>query len=92
MIIKPRGKYVLVECDPPEAQKSEFGILTPTNVEQEEKAMGTVIAVGPEVKDIQKGDKIIYGTYAGDDIEFEKKGKKVKQRILLEEYILAFIS
>lgn len=92
MIIKPRGKYILVECDPPEAQKNQFGILTPTNVERDEKAMGTVISVGPEIKDVKKGEKVIYGTYAGDDISFEEKGKKIKYRLLHDDDVLAFIS
>jgi len=91
MKIVPRGKYILVERDKAESQVSEHGISAPSSVEKEEKAFGTVIAVGSEIKDVKKGDRVIYGAFAGEEIELDEKGKKVKYRILEDEFVIAFI-
>ena len=88
--IVPRGSQVLVRPDPEKDRKSKSGLLTPSNVEQERKAVGTVIAVGPKIQDIKKGDRIIYGAYAGESISFGNE-TKVEYKILFDEDILAFI-
>lgn len=85
--IHPRGKQVLVQPDSKESRENEHGLITPSNVEQEQKSIGKVIAVGPEIKDIKKGDRVIYGTYAGDDLSIEDNDYK----LLNEEFVLAFI-
>jgi co-chaperonin GroES (HSP10) len=90
--IIPRGKNVLVQRDDPKDRKSEHGIITPDNVDQEQKAYGTVIEVGPLIKDLKKGDHVIYGAYAGEDIEVDEKGKKVDYKLLDDEDIIAFIT
>lgn len=89
-MIKPRGKYVLVKPDEKANRKNENGIIIPSNVEQEQKSQGDVIAVG-DVKDIKKGDKVIYGTYCGELLKVIEKGKEVEYRLLLDEDIIAFI-
>lgn len=91
MKIKPRNQYVLVKRDEAESRENQYGLLTPTSVEQEEKAFGTVVAVGTKVEDIKKGDRVVYGAYAGEEMELEEKGVKVKYRLLEEEFIIAFI-
>lgn len=91
MKIIPRGKYILVQRDKAESQVSEHGISSPSSVEQEEKAFGTVIAVGGEVKDVKKGNRVIYGAFAGEEMEITEKGKKVKYRLLEDEFVIAFI-
>ena len=65
--------------------------VTPVKVAQERKAIGTVEAVGPEVKDIKKGDNVIYGAFAGEHIAFKESIDKVEYILLFEEDILAFI-
>ena len=70
-LIKPRPKYVFIKPDSEEARQSKYGIVTPSNVEQERKSIGKVLFVGSEVKEIKKGDRIIFGTYAGDAIQIE---------------------
>ena len=91
MKIIPRGKYILVKRDEAESRVSEHGIAAPTNTEQEEKAFGTVIAVGDKIKDVSKGDRVIYGAFAGEEIEIDEKGQKVKYRLVEDEYVIAFI-
>ncbi len=93
--IRPRGKQVLVEPDPEGSRESRHGIITPSNVEQERKAIGTVLAVGPEIKDIKKGDRVIYGAFAGEKIKIKdllrESIKEVDYVLLFDEDVLAFI-
>lgn len=89
--IQPRGKYILVKRDEAESRVSEHGISAPSSTEREEKAFGTVIAVGDAIKDVKKGDRVIYGAFAGEEVEVDEKGKKVKYRLVEDEFVIAFI-
>lgn len=91
MKIKPRGKYILVKRDEAKSRVSEHGISAPSMTEQEEKAFGTVIAVGDAITDVKKGDRVVYGAFAGEEIEIDEKGKSVKYRLLEDEFVIAFI-
>lgn len=91
MKIQPRGKYILVLRDDPESKENKFGLITPENVEREQKAFGTVVAVGADIKDVKKGDRVVYGAYAGEEIEVEEKDKKVTYRLIEDEYVIAFL-
>lgn len=64
--IVPLWDNVLVKPDPQDSRMSDAGLYKPDTIDQPEKAHGTVIAVGPDVKKLKKGDRIIYGVYAGD--------------------------
>lgn len=90
--IIPRNKYVLVRQAEPASRENEFGLLTPTTVEQEQRAQGEVLAVGKEIKDVKKGDKVIYGAFAGETIEHEEKGKKIVFKLLHDDDVLAFLN
>lgn len=70
---------------------NEYGIVMPDNVEEDTKAIGKVISVGPEVKGIKKGDRVIYGAYAGEQLEFTSGVEKEQYVLLDEEHVLAFI-
>ena len=90
--IRPLDDRVVVE--PLEAEeKTAGGILLPDTAKQKPQR-GRVVAVGPgKLSDngersrlsVVKGDEVIYGRYAGNDVEVE--GKDVK--ILRESDILA---
>ena len=92
MKIKPLGDKVLVEVLEAE-EKTKGGIILPDTA-KEEKTEGKVIAVGvgkvlesgkvqpPEVK---RGDRVIFGKYAGDEIIIDGK----KHKVLKESEILA---
>lgn len=89
--IIPRGKNILVKPDPEKARTSEHGISLPTNVEQDKKAIGVVVAVGPEIKDVKVGDKVIYGVYSGENIKLMESDEEVDYVLLLDEWVLAFV-
>jgi chaperonin GroES len=91
MKITPRGKYILIKRDEAESPVSEHGIVAPDSIEREQKAYGTVIAVGDEIKDVKKGDRVIFGAFAGETVEQTEKGKKVEYKLVESEFVIAFI-
>jgi len=89
--IKPRGKYILVQPDGESSRESEYGIITPNNIEQESKAIGTVIDIGSDIKDIKRKNRVVYGAFAGEQIKFQESTKEVDFVLLHDDDILAFI-
>ena len=89
--IIPRGARILVKRDDAKGGVSEYGIVTPENVEKEQKAYGTVVEAGPDINDVKKGDRVVYGAYAGEDIEQDEKGKIVMYKLLDDEDVIAFL-
>jgi chaperonin GroES len=93
--IKPRGSWILIKPANP-ATQNEYGLTIPDSVEKEQKAQGEIIATGPKVLDLelQKGRIVIYGKFAGEEIQIGKKHEtkdKVDYVLLLEEDILAIL-
>lgn len=73
MSIKPLADRVLVKPAAAE-EKSVGGIIIPDTA-KEKPLKGEVIAVGNGTKDedmiVKKGDNVLYGKYAGTEIELE---------------------
>lgn len=90
--IKPLKHWILVKPDE-ESQESEFGIITPENIEKEQKAIGEVLSIGEEVSlpgILADGIKIIYGAYAGEKIELKKE--KEEYLLIHEDDVLAIVT
>ena len=90
--LQPLGDRVVVEREESEA-KTAGGILLPDTAKQKPQR-GRVLAVGPgklldngnrAALNVAKGDEVIYGKYAGNDITVERREIK----ILRESDILA---
>ena len=82
MAIKPlNDKVVAVKQEA--LTKTKSGILL--GEAKEQPAYAVVEAVGPEVKDIKKGDKIIYKEFSANAIKVDEKDYV----IVAEEDILA---
>jgi chaperonin GroES len=82
MKLKVIDDKVLVQREEVEDQKTPGGIIIPDTA-KEKPQIGTIVAVGTdeEMKDlVKKGDKIVFGKYTGDEIEFEGKKYLVVQR------------
>lgn len=75
MNIKPLSDRVLIEPTAAE-EVTASGIIIPDSA-KEKPLKGTVLAVGGGTKDeemvLKAGDKVLYGKYAGTEIEFEGK-------------------
>ena len=89
--IVPRGNWLLIKPVEKESHKLDSAIILPSTEEQEQKATGTVIAVGEKVIDIKVDEKVIYGAYAGETIKRREDGKEVEYKLLLDEDIVAFL-
>ena len=91
--IKPLGDRVLVQADAAEEVTSS-GLYIPDTA-KEKPQQGTVIAVGAgKVENgtkvdmtVKKGDKVLYGKYAGTEVTFDGE----EYLIMRESDILAII-
>ena len=81
-MIKPLTDRVVAKKDQP-LEKTKSGILL--GEAKEAPAYAIVEAVGPDVKDVKKGDKILYKEYSTTEVELDNE----KYIILKEEDILA---
>ncbi len=70
MNIKPLGKRVLIKQTKQE-EVTKSGIVLPGTASKEKPIIGEVIAVGSEIKDIEKGMNVIFEKYSGTEIKDE---------------------
>lgn len=90
MTIKPLSDRVLILPSPAE-EVTVSGIIIPDSA-KEKPLKGTVVAAGPGTKDeemtLKKGDTVIFGKYAGNEIEFEGE----KYMIMRQSDVLAVVA
>ena len=91
MSIQPLGDRLLVEVKQTETTTAS-GIVLPDSA-KEKKAEGTIVAIGNGEKitalKLSVGDVVLFGKYAGDEIETEEKDKELK--ILSDKEVLAVV-
>lgn len=89
MNIKPLADRVLVLPAP--AEEKVGGIIIPDTA-KEKPLTGTIVAVGEGTKDekmiLKEGDKVLYGKYAGTELEFEGE----KYLIMRQSDVLAVMN
>ena len=89
MNIKPLADRVLIQPTPAE-EVTMAGIIIPDSA-KEKPLKGEVLAVGNGTKDeemvLKAGDKVLYGKYAGTEIELAGE----KYLIMGQSYVLAVI-
>ena len=75
MAIKPLADRVLTE--PAAAEEKTIGGIIIPDTAKEKPLQGTVVAVGGGTKDeqmvLKAGDQVLYGKYAGTELEHEGK-------------------
>lgn len=85
MKVKPLGNRVLVKQDSQD-EVTKSGIILPDTADKEKKAIGTIVEVGngSEILSLglKVGAKVVFGKYAGEEVEIEENGKKVEYKIL----------
>jgi chaperonin GroES len=90
MKLRPLWNHVVVKPITQE-EITKSGIVLPDTVEKEKKEEGKVIAIGDGDKikqlKLKVGDKVIFGKYAGDEIEIDD----VEYKVLKDEDLLAVI-
>lgn len=89
MNIKPLADRVLILPTPAE-EVTAIGIIIPDSA-KEKPLKGTVVAAGNGTKDeemvLKQGDTVIFGKYAGTEVEFEGE----KYLIMRQSDVLAVI-
>ena len=90
MNIQPLGDRILVKVLE-EVETTKSGIVLPETAEKEKKAEGQIVSIGSGEKiskmNLKPGDKVMFGKYAGDEVEIEKQA----HRFLKDDEILAVI-
>ncbi len=90
MRIEPLDDRVLVSVDEDgEPQKTAGGLYLPDTAKEKPRT-GVVIAVGTDEdlrEKVKEGDRVLYGKYTGDEVDFD--GKKVL--VLSRNEILALV-
>lgn len=89
MNIKPLADRVLIT--PAQAEEKTIGGIIIPDTAKEKPLKGEVIAVGEGTKDekmsLKKGDKVLYGKYAGTEIEIDG----TKYLIMRQSDVLAIL-
>ena len=85
MILHPLSDRVVAKKAEP-AEKTASGILLAGH-QNEKPAYAIVESVGPDVKNVKAGDKIIFKEYSTTDVKFESQ----EHLIVREDDILAII-
>ncbi|KKW36775.1 MAG: 10 kDa chaperonin [Candidatus Giovannonibacteria bacterium GW2011_GWA2_53_7] len=90
MKLRPLGDRVIVKPSS-QAEVTKTGIVLPDTVEKEKKEEGEVVAVGTGEKiaklGLKVGDKVIFGKYSGDEVEYDD----VEYKVLKDEDVLAVL-
>ena len=89
MNIKPLADRVLIE--PAAAETKTIGGIIIPDTAKEKPLQGTIVAVGNGTKDeemiLKEGDHVLYGKYAGTEIEHEGK----KSLIMRQSDVVAIL-
>ena len=88
--LKPIKDRLIVKFESAE-NKTAGGIYLPDTADKEKPQIGNVIAIGTNkelVEAIKAGDKVIFGKYAGTEVDFDNQ----KYLILKLDDILAVIN
>ena len=85
MELQPLADRIVAKSVEAEA-KSAAGILLPDSA-KEKPQLGEVLAVGKEVKEVKKGDRILYAKYGPSEVKVD--GRELL--LIKEEDVLAVV-
>jgi co-chaperonin GroES (HSP10) len=85
-MIQPRNDYVLIEELVQETSAGGIILSKPSGDEQPDCYEATVLQIGPQVIDIQVGDRVVVGMNMG--IDHERSGKQ----FVREMYVIGILS
>ncbi|MEI7682856.1 MAG: co-chaperone GroES [Candidatus Saccharibacteria bacterium] len=68
--LHPLADYIVAQGDSV-SDRTASGLFIPSNTQEKPKT-ATVLAIGPDVKQVKKGDRIIYKSYSTTDVKVEK--------------------
>jgi chaperonin GroES len=86
MKIKPLKDRVVIKCSDEEMEKTAGGLYVP-DVAKEKPSKGLVEAVGAEVKEVKKGNTVLFDKYTGSKVKLDD----TEYLIVKEEDLLGII-
>lgn len=63
---------VLIEKEP-EAEKTKFGLILPSNSDKAKSDIGMIVEVSPNVSEVKIGDKVVFDKWGGDELVHNDK-------------------
>lgn len=75
-----------------ESKTTKSGLVRPDSEEREQKASGEIVSVGRYVENLEVGQQVVYGVFAGEILEVIEKGKKVEFVFIKAEDIICIVS
>jgi len=72
MSVKPLGERIVVKREK-EEEKTKGGLYLPETADKDKPQLGKVVAVGPDFKNVKKGDTVIFPKYAGTEVKIENE-------------------
>lgn len=85
--LEPLDDYLVIE--PLDESETASGLIVPVN-EATQVRTGIVAAVGPEVENVEPGDKVLFPRDAGFDVRLARSSHRV--RVLRREELIARIA
>lgn len=85
-MLKPLGDRIVAK-EEKAAEKTASGIFLPSGDSREKSLIAEIVAVGSDVKNVSKGDRVIFREYATTEVKLDGE----KFLIAKEEDILAKI-
>ena len=82
--LEPLDDFIVLE--PLDETETATGLIVPIN-EASQCATGIVAAVGPEVGNVEPGDKVLYPSHAGYEVRLVRSSHRV--RVLKREELIA---
>ena len=82
--LEPLDDFLVIE--PLDESETASGLIVPVN-EASQCVTGIVAAVGPDVGNVEPGDKVLYPVGAGYDVRLVRSSHRV--RVLLREELIA---
>lgn len=70
-MLRPLGERVIIKRFEAE-EKTASGIVIPSQA-KEKPLMAEVVAVSNEVKDLKKGDKVLFKKYSGNEVKVDEE-------------------
>ena len=83
-MLKPLSNNLLILG---EEKQSASGIIIPDTARKDRPSVGKIVAVGPKVKDVKIGDKVLIKTYMTDELSVDDK----KYLICQEDGVIAIV-
>jgi chaperonin GroES len=83
--LQPLGDYVVAQAEEAET-KTKSGLYLPDNAQEKPKT-AKVVTVGPAVRQVKAGDRIVYKSYSNTDVKVDG----AEYILVKEEDILATV-